>query len=83
MCNQFTLHHQFRIDTGRTKFKQQTDGILSIDKDKDPETKLTWKAPRLPAWKKHQNTVYWVDINLAQKERIEVLSDTIERNHSS
>ena len=22
MCNQFTLHHKFRIDTGRTKFKQ-------------------------------------------------------------
>ena len=29
MCNQFTSHHQFRIDTGRTKFEQQTDSILS------------------------------------------------------
>ena len=29
MCNQFTLHHKFRIDTGRTKFRQgKTDGIL-------------------------------------------------------
>ena len=29
MCSQFTLHHQFRIDTGRTKFKQgKTAGIL-------------------------------------------------------
>ena len=29
MCNQFTLHHEFRIDTGRTKFKQgKTDSIL-------------------------------------------------------
>ena len=28
MCNQFTFHHQFRIDTGRTKFEQQTDSIL-------------------------------------------------------
>ena len=27
MCNQFTLHHKFRIDTGRTKFRQ-TDSIL-------------------------------------------------------
>ena len=26
MCNQFTFHHQFKIDTGRTKFEQQTDG---------------------------------------------------------
>ena len=29
MCNQFTLHHKFRIDTGRTKLKQgKTDSIL-------------------------------------------------------
>ena len=25
MCNQFTFHHQFGIDTGRSKFEQQTD----------------------------------------------------------
>ena len=30
MCNQFTFHHQFRIDTGRSKFEQQTDGILHV-----------------------------------------------------
>ena len=24
MCNQFTFHHEFRIDTGRSKFEQQT-----------------------------------------------------------
>ena len=29
MCNQFTFHHQFRIDTGRSKFEQSTDNILS------------------------------------------------------
>ena len=29
MCNQFTFRHQFRIDTGRSKFEQQTDSILS------------------------------------------------------
>ena len=29
MCSHFTLHHKFRIDSGRTKFLQgQTDGIL-------------------------------------------------------
>ena len=29
MCNQFTLHHKFRIDTGWTKFEQRkTDSIL-------------------------------------------------------
>ena len=29
MCNQFTLHHKFRIDNRRTEFEQKTDGILS------------------------------------------------------
>ena len=29
MCNQFTFHHQFGIDTWRSKFEQQTDRILS------------------------------------------------------
>ena len=28
-ANQFTFHHQFRIDTGRSKFEQKTDSILS------------------------------------------------------
>ena len=29
MCNQVTLHHEFGIDTGRSKFEQQTDTVLS------------------------------------------------------
>ena len=43
-----------------------------MDKEhKDPET-IDLEAPRLAqmhtAWKKHQNTMYWVDIRLAQKK---------------
>ena len=34
-------------------------------------------------WKKHHNTENWVDINLALRKGIEVLSDSIERDHSS
>ena len=31
MCNQFTLHHEFRIGTGRTKFEQRKkDNILHV-----------------------------------------------------
>ena len=30
MCNQFTLHHDFRIDTRRTKIEQKTDGIIYV-----------------------------------------------------
>ena len=50
--------------------------FLSVDpvnkEHKDPET-VDLKAPRLArylqtAWKKHQNTVYWVDIRLAQRK---------------
>ena len=79
MCNQFTFHHQFRIDTGRTKFEQKTDSIFllvdAMDKEhKDPDT-IDLEAPRLAqniqkAWKKYQNTVYWVDIKLAQKKGV-------------
>ena len=70
---------QFRIDTGRSNFEQKTDcifvfclWILWIKNTKDPET-IDLEAPSLArymhtAWKKHQNTVYWVDIKLAQKK---------------
>ena len=48
-----------------------------MDKEhKDPE-KVDLEAPRLApymltAWKKHQNTVYWVDITLAQKKGLKL-----------
>ena len=47
-----------------------------LDKEhKDPDT-IDLEAPRLAqymhkAWKKHQNTVYWVDINPVQKKGLE------------
>ena len=80
MCNQFTFHHQFGIDTWRAKFEQQTDSILllvdPLDKKnrKDLDT-IDLNAPRHAqymhkAWKRHQNTVYWVDINLALKKAL-------------
>ena len=67
MCHQFTLHHQFRIDTGRTKFEQNTDSILHVCGSYELETpRLAWYHQK--KWKKHQNTVYCVDIKLAQKK---------------
>ena len=47
--------------------------VNPLDREhKDPET-IDLEAPRLArymytTWKKHQNTVYWVDIKLAQKK---------------
>ena len=76
MCNKFTFHHQFGIDTGRSKFEQKKVFFLLVnpmDKNhKDPEV-IDFSEPRLAhymhkAWKKHQNMVYWVDIKLAQKK---------------
>ena len=78
MCNQFTLHHKFRIDTGRTKFKQgKTDSILHGceshgQKHKDPykldltKPSLAWYKQK--TWKRHQDTVYWVEIHLVQRK---------------
>ena len=56
--------------------KRQTVFFLPVDpldkKHKDPD-KIDLEAPRLAwykqkTWKKHQSTVYWVDIKLAQKK---------------
>ena len=61
------------IPGGQNLSKRQTAFFLPVDpmdkEHKDPET-VDLGAPRLAqymhkAWKKHQNTVYWVDINLA------------------
>ena len=55
---------------------------------KEPEN-IDYSVPRHAryvqnTWKRHQDTVYWIDIDLGIiKERIEVLSNKIERNHSS
>ena len=77
---QFAFHHQFGIDTGRSKFEQQTDSILSVCGSHGQKTirilvTIDFEAPRHAqymhkAWKKHQNTVYWVDINLALKKEL-------------
>ena len=76
MCNQFTLHHKFRIDTGTTKFEQKTDGcsFTSVDpmneEHKDPNN-IDLEAPCLAwykqkKWRRHHDTVYWVDIQFVQ-----------------
>ena len=74
----FTLHHKFRIDSGRTKNLAGTDRrcslqpwILWTKNHQDPK-ELDLTKPRLASykqkWKVHQDTVYWVDIQLAQRE---------------
>ena len=64
------------IPGGQNLSKRQTVFFLLVNpmnkEHRDPET-ADLKAPPLAqylqrAWKKHQNTIYWVDINLAQKK---------------
>ena len=64
------------IPGGQNLSNRQTVFFLLVDpmdrKHKDPDT-IDLEAPRLAqcmqkAWKKHQSTVYWVDINLALKK---------------
>ena len=66
------------IPRGQNLSKRQTVFFLPVnpmDKEqKYPET-IDLEAPRHAqymhkAWKKHQNTVYWVDIKLAQKKKL-------------
>ena len=78
MCDQFTLHHKFRIDTGRTKFGQgKPDSILYgcdfFKKEYNDPYEIDLTKPRLASykqktWKRHQDTVYWVDTQLAQRK---------------
>ena len=74
---------------GQSLSKRETVFSLLVDpmnkENKDPET-VDLNAPRV-AWykqkvgKKHQNTVYWGRYQSCSKERIQLLSDTIERHH--
>ena len=71
------------IPGGQNLSNRQTIFFLPVDpmdkEHKDPVT-IDLDAPRLAqhmhkAWKKHQNTVYWVDINLAQKKGLKFRRD--------
>ena len=60
--------------------------VNPMDKEHKDPYKLALTQPRLAwykqkTWKRHQDTVYWVDFQGCSTERIEVLSNKIERNH--
>ena len=90
----FNLHSIINnglIPGGQNSSKRQTVFFLPIDpRDKghqDP-AKIDFNVPRRAqylhsAWKKHQDAVFWVDIDLAIRKRIDILSDSIECNHPS
>ena len=58
MCVQSSFYHQLWINTWRSEFKQETDSVPR-------------RAQYLHnAWKRHQDAVYWVDINLSIRKRL-------------
>ena len=90
----FNLHfiiNNGMIPGGQISSNRHTVIFLPIDpRDKghqDPAT-IDFNKPRRAqymhsAWKKHQDAVFWVDINLAIQKGIDILSDSIECNHPS
>ena len=90
----FNLHSIVRnglVPGGQNLSRRQTVFFLLVDPrnedHKDPEY-IDFSAPRLArylqnAWKRHQDAVFWVDIDPGIKEGFSVLSDKIERNYSS
>ena len=90
----FNLHSIINnglIPGGQNLSRRQTVFFLPVDprdeSHRDPE-RIDFSLPRLAryvhsAWKRHQDAVFWVDIDLAIKRRINILSSTIECHCSS
>ena len=77
MCSQFTLYHKFRVIAGgqNSSRERQTVFLTAVNpmnkNHKDPQ-ELDLTKPRLASfkqkWQEHQDTVYWIDIQLAQRK---------------
>ena len=90
----FNLHSIINnglIPGGQDLSRRQTVFFLPIDpRDKDHEDTehIDFSVPRRAkyvhrAWKKHQDAVFWVDINLAVQKRVDIQSYSIECNYLS
>ena len=59
--------------------------VNPMNKDHRDQQELDLTKPRLASykkkWKVHQDIVYWVDIQLAQRKGLKFCSNKIERNH--
>ena len=90
MCNQFTLHHKFRIDTERAKFRQgKTDSILHVceshgqGSQRSVQARLDQTTSRITQEDVGKTPGYGVlgRCTACSTKRIEVLSKKIECNH--
>ena len=90
----FNLHSIINnglVPGGQDSSRRQTVLFLPKnprDKDHESPEYIDFSAPRRTqyvhsAWKKPQDEVFWVDIDLAIKEGFNILSNTIECNYPS
>ena len=85
----YDVSFSLTIPGGQDSSRRQTVLFLPIDpRDKDHEDPehIDFSVPRRAryvhsAWKKHQDAVFWVDIDFAIKKGINILSNTIECNY--
>ena len=79
MCNQCALHNKFRINiiaggqnSSRDRQTVFFTAVNPMNKDHKDRHELDLTKSRLASykqkWKVHQDTVYWVDIQLAQRK---------------
>ena len=92
MCNQCTFHHQFGIHTWSSTFEQQTDSVLSSCGSHGQESQGSWydrfectASCTIHAWSMEETSGRSIfgRHQSCYEERIEVLSDSIERHHFS
>ena len=92
MYNQITFHHQCRIDTGRPTLEQTTDSILPLCGSYGQRTQGSWRdrLGSTASCTKHaqsmEETSKYGVLGRHQpcsEEKIEVLSNTVGRDHSS
>ena len=90
MCNQFTLHHEFRVGSRKTKLEQRTDGILHVCRSYGQRTQGSWhdRLGSTASCTIHADNVEETSkhgvlgrFSACSTKRIEVVSDTIKRHH--
>ena len=79
------------VPGGQNLSRRQTVFFLPVDSrnesHRDPEY-IDFSVPRLArymhkTWKRHQDAVFWVDIDLGIKEGLVLYQKEVERNYSS
>ena len=92
MCVQFAFYHQFWINTWRSKIEQETDSVLPACWSYGQKSQGSWcdwlecaASCTISAQSMEETSKHGVlgPYQTCSKERVDILSDSIECNHSS